>query len=97
MGDSERKLDFSLVKENRLIRFAVITLLVYLFFSLCFSADGTLLFCIYFDNTILPVIAAHPEENPHAEKVSCIWSIVCNTSVFVHNPLGAGLQRKRAA
>ena len=68
MGDSGRKLDFSVVKENRLIRFAVITLLVYLFFRYIFPLTAPFCFAFILITLFYPLLQRIQKKIPMRKK-----------------------------
>lgn len=68
MGDSEKKLDFSIVKENRLIRFAVITLSVYLFFRFIFPLTAPFFFAFILITLFYPLLQRIQKKIPMRKK-----------------------------
>ena len=68
MGDSEKKLDLSIVKENRLIRFAVITLSVYLFFRFIFPLTAPFFFAFILITLFYPLLQRIQKKIPMRKK-----------------------------
>lgn len=68
MGNSEKKLDLSIVKENRLIRFAVITLSVYLFFRFIFPLTAPFFFAFILITLFYPLLQRIQKKIPMRKK-----------------------------
>ena len=68
MGDSEKKVDLSIVKENRLIRFAVITLSVYLFFRFIFPLTAPFFFAFILITLFYPLLQRIQKKIPMRKK-----------------------------
>ena len=68
MGDSGRKLNFTIVKENRLIRFVVITLLVYLFFRFIFPLTAPFFFAFILITLFYPLLQRIQKKIPMRKK-----------------------------
>lgn len=68
MGDSGRKLNFSIVKENRLIRFVIITLSVYLFFRFIFPLTAPFFFAFILITLFYPLLQRIQKKIPMRKK-----------------------------
>lgn len=68
MGDSGRKFYFSMIKENRLIRFVVITLLVYLFFRFIFPLTAPFFLAFILITLFYPLLQRIQKKIPMRKK-----------------------------
>lgn len=68
MGDSGKKNHFSMVKENRLIRFVVITLLVYLFFRFIFPLTAPFFLAFILITLFYPLLQRIQRKIPMRKK-----------------------------